>query len=124
PRHGRLEVLRVHVRLAGGAVPEGFEQHELVGPVDASRPLKEDVARLGACGGSEGGDTREPLVCDVRTDGELDGYEDHRCSLYLKRCFVFGAPLHEASRVGMARSRRGIRTARIDADGPWRIVHA
>ena len=38
PRHSRLEVIRVHVRLAGRAVPEGFGQHELVGPFDASRP--------------------------------------------------------------------------------------
>ena len=48
PRHGRFEVFRVHVRLAGSAVLEGFEQHKLVGPVGASRPFKEEVARLGA----------------------------------------------------------------------------
>src|SRR5207249_1136598 len=36
PRHSRLEVRRVHVRLASGAVPEGFEQHKLVGPFGAS----------------------------------------------------------------------------------------
>ena len=124
PSHGRLEVRRVHVRLAGGAVPEGFEQHELVGLFDASRPLKEDVARLCACGGREGGDTRESLVRDVGTDGELDDDEEHRGSLHLKRCFVVGAPLSEASRAGMARSRRGLRTALIEGDDPWRIVRA
>src|SRR5262249_5892192 len=102
PRHGRLEVLRVHVRLAGGAVPEGFEQHKLVGRVDASRPFKEDIARLGACGGSEGGDTREPLFRNVRTDGELDGDEDHGCSLHINRCF--GCVL----KVEMCRARKSI----------------
>jgi hypothetical protein len=81
------------VRLAGGAIPEGFEQHELVGSVDAAGPLKEDVARLGACGGREGGDTREPLVRDVGTDRELDGDKDRRCSLYSKQGFFCGARL-------------------------------
>src|SRR5262249_490895 len=100
PRHGLLEVLRVYVRLAGGAVPEGFEQHELAGSVDAARPLKEGVARLSACGSSEGGDTREPLVRDVGTDGELDGYEDHRYSLYIKRCFFYGTRLPQGVSCG------------------------
>ena len=52
-----------------------------------------EIARLGAGGGREGGDTREPLVRDVGTDGELDGDEDHRCSLYIKRGFFCGARL-------------------------------
>jgi hypothetical protein len=39
-------VIRVHVRLTGFAVLEGFEQHKLVRTFDASRPLKEDVAWL------------------------------------------------------------------------------
>src|SRR5262245_34775200 len=90
----------MHVRLAGGAVSEGFEQHKLVGPFDASRPFKEDVARLGACGGSEGGDTREPLFRDCWTDGELEDDEDHGCSLHINRCF--GRVPH----VEMCRSRK------------------
>ena len=81
------------MRLAGSMVAEGFKQHKLIGAVDAVRPLKEEVARLGACGGRERGDTREPLVHDVGTDGELDGDEDHRCSSYSKRGFFCGARL-------------------------------
>jgi len=124
PRHGRFEVHRVHVRLAGCAVPKGFEQHKLVGPVGASRPCKEEVARLGPCGGREGGDTREPLVCDFWTDGELHSDEDHQCSWHITHCCVCGASLPEAARVGLVCARRGLRTVRIAGDGSWRIIRA
>src|SRR5262245_4182918 len=113
----------MYVRLASGTIPEGFEQDKLVGRVNAARPLKEDVARLGAGGGREGGNTREPLVRDVGTDGKLDGDEDHHSSLSSQRCCI-GAPLPTASRAGRARSRRGLRTAHITEGGPWRIVRA
>jgi hypothetical protein len=113
----------VHVRLAGGAVPEGFEQHELIGTVDASRPLKEDVTRLGACGSREGGDTRQPLVRDFWTNSKLDGYEDHRCSLHITCCFFWGAP-YATQLVPGWRARHVIQTARIEGDGLWHIVRA
>src|SRR5215475_1312050 len=117
PRHSCLEVLRVDVHLASGAIPEGFEQDKLMGRVNAARPLKEDVARLGAGGGREGGNTREPLVRDLGTDGKFDGDKDHHSSLSRKRCCI-GALLPTASRAGKTPSRPSLWTAHLKAGEP------
>jgi hypothetical protein len=50
---GGLEVFGLDVFCAGHAVAECFEQHELIGVVDSSRPVEPEVGGLGLCGFGE-----------------------------------------------------------------------
>ena len=71
-----LEVGAGHV--GGGAlVGEGLDEDELVGFLDAARPLEEDVALLGAALGRVVVDDVHPLLGGLGLDGELDDDEVH-----------------------------------------------